>query len=106
VDDLYLRQRMPYGRGRARYWRHHPWQWLKAQAANWLWAGVLLARLMSSVPDPALRREYRRRVWGVLKARRDPAVLVYYLLKCAMHYHAQKMARRMADRPNALVNSF
>jgi ATP-dependent DNA ligase len=48
--------------GRACYWRNHPWQRLKTQAANLLRAAVLLARLVWRVPERALRAEYLRRV--------------------------------------------
>jgi hypothetical protein len=40
------------------------------------------------------------------KVRRDPAVLVHYLVKCAMHYHHHKMARQMASAQGTIVNSF
>jgi hypothetical protein len=38
--------------------------------------------------------------------RRDPALLVYYLVKCAMHYHHHKLAREMAQDGGAFVNTF
>ena len=66
----------------------------------------LLARLSRRVRDPQLRREYLRRVWGLAKVRRDPAVLWIYVLKCAMHYHAHTMSRHMAEGPSAVVNTF
>src|SRR5262249_40206685 len=34
VEDLYLHRRIAVGRGQARYWRRHPWQLLKARAAD------------------------------------------------------------------------
>jgi radical SAM superfamily enzyme YgiQ (UPF0313 family) len=106
VEDLYLRRRIALGRGQARYWRHRPWQRLKAQAADLLRAVVLQARLLWRVPESTLRAEYLRRVGRLLKVRRDPAVLVHYLIKCAMHYHHHKMARQMARAQGAVVNSF
>jgi radical SAM superfamily enzyme YgiQ (UPF0313 family) len=106
VEDLYLRRRIALGRGQARYWRRHPWQRLKAQAADWLRAAILQARLLWQVPERALRGEYLRRIGRLLKVRRDPAVLVHYLVKCAMHYHHHKMARQMAAAEDMVVNSF
>jgi radical SAM superfamily enzyme YgiQ (UPF0313 family) len=106
VEDLYLRRRIALGRGQARYWRRHPWQRLKAQAADLLRAAVLQARLLWSVPERKLRGEYLRRVGRLLKVRRDPPVLVHYLVKCAMHYHHHTMARQMSGAEGTFVNSF
>ncbi|HMC66393.1 MAG TPA: radical SAM protein [Gemmataceae bacterium] len=106
VEDLYLAQRIPYASGRARYWRRHPWNRLKTQTRNLLTAAGLFTRLMMSVPDATLRRQYRRRLWRLLKARPDPGLFVLYLLKCAMHYHSHTMARQMASGSARLVNSF
>jgi hypothetical protein len=58
------------------------------------------------VPDPALRREYLRRVWRLVRVRRDPAVLWIYVVKCALHYHAHTMARRMAEAGSPVVNTY
>ena len=54
---------------------------------------------MHGLPDPALRREYHRRIWRVLRVRRDPGILLFYVLKCAMHYHAHSMAKADGHRP-------
>jgi hypothetical protein len=51
---------------------------------------------MWHVTDAGLRREYRARVWRVLQTRRDPGLVLYYLIKCAMHYHLYTMARSLA----------
>jgi radical SAM superfamily enzyme YgiQ (UPF0313 family) len=106
LDDLFLRQRFAYGQGRARWWRRHPWNRLRTELRNLSWALGLFVRLMRGIPDPALRREYRKRVAGLLRVRREPGVLLLYLVKCAMHYHSYTMAREMASGERALVNSF
>jgi radical SAM superfamily enzyme YgiQ (UPF0313 family) len=106
VEDLYLRRRIRLGRGQRRYWRRHPWQRLKARTADLFRAAVLQARLLMRVPEHGLRGEYLRRVARLLKVRRDPAVLVHYLVKCAMHYHHHTMARQMASPQGTFVNSF
>src|SRR6266542_2080394 len=90
LEDLYLGQRQPYAEARARYWRRHPWQRLKAEARLLVGAAGLYARLMRHVHDAGLRREYRRRGWRLLRARRDPALLQNYLIKCALHYQDRK----------------
>jgi radical SAM superfamily enzyme YgiQ (UPF0313 family) len=106
VEELYLRRRIAVGRGQARYWRHHPWQGFKARAADLVRAAVLQVRLLWRVPDSALRGEYVRRIARLLRVRRDPAVLVHYLVKCAMHYHHHRMARQMTGACGTIVNSF
>jgi hypothetical protein len=62
---------------------------------------------MKHVEDPQLRQAYKRRLKALWKARRDPAALFIYLIKCATHYHYQKIAhnlKRSQDRP--LLNTF
>ena len=60
---------------------------------------------MMKVPDPELRRIYRRRMATMLRRRPDPNVLFICVLKCAMRYHHYTMSRQMADR-RRLVNMF
>jgi radical SAM superfamily enzyme YgiQ (UPF0313 family) len=101
VEELYLRARMPYYTAR----RHAPlWRRL-AQQPRWLAeSAVLFARLMRHVRDPALRREYRRRLLRLVRARPDVGLLHYYLIKCAMHFHYHMMVRRMASSAGPVVN--
>jgi radical SAM superfamily enzyme YgiQ (UPF0313 family) len=106
LDDLYLKGRMPFAKGLARHWQRHPWAWLKAQAKGLLASAVLFARLMRDVPEAALRREYRRRIGRLLLRRPHPGLLLRYVCKCAMHYHAHTMARQMTASREPLVNSF
>jgi radical SAM superfamily enzyme YgiQ (UPF0313 family) len=106
LEDLYLEQGVRWGRGRARYWQRHPWQQCKAQTANLIRSVVLFRRLMREIPEAALRREYRRRVARLLRSRRDPALLLLYLIKCAMHYHHYTMARQMVTGRSPIYNSF
>jgi radical SAM superfamily enzyme YgiQ (UPF0313 family) len=106
LEALFLREKFAWGPGRGRYWRRHPWQGLKARAAYLVRAAVLYARLMGAVPEARLRREYRRRLARLLQVRRDPAVVVLYLIKCAMHYHHYTLARQLAAGSCPLVNSF
>jgi hypothetical protein len=67
---------------------------------------VLFTRLMRCVPDPALRKEYRKRIWRLIKARPDPNLLTLYLIKCGLHYHQYTMARDMATGAGRFVNTF
>jgi radical SAM superfamily enzyme YgiQ (UPF0313 family) len=105
LEDLYLKERIPFGAGVARYWRRHPWSRLTMQTKNLVGAAVLFVRLMRNIPEAELRREYRKRIWRLLKARRDPNVLVLYMFKCLMHYHQWTLARQMAAQDGRLVNS-
>jgi radical SAM superfamily enzyme YgiQ (UPF0313 family) len=106
LEDLYLDQGMTFSQSRARYWRRRPWEALKTQTGILVRALVLFARLMRRVPDAGLRREYRRRIWKLVKVRRDPAVVLMYVLKCAMHYHHYRMSRDMAADGAPVYNSF
>ena len=106
LEDLYLRRQYSPALARARYWRRHPWRRFKSAAWFLLRSAGLFARLMTCVPDPMLRREYRRRLWRLLRARRSPGLLEIYLIKCAIHYHHYTMARQMAEGRGPIRNSF
>jgi radical SAM superfamily enzyme YgiQ (UPF0313 family) len=106
LEDLYLTHRLRFNRGLRRYWRRRPWAWLKGQTRNLVTAAVLYHRMMRGVPEVRLRREYRRRIWRLVRARPDPNLLILYLIKCAMHYHQWTMARQMAAGGSRVYNSF
>jgi radical SAM superfamily enzyme YgiQ (UPF0313 family) len=106
LEDLYLKDKLDFGIGATKYWRRNRWAWLKSQVHNLITAVVLFWRLMQSVPEVKLRREYRRRIGRLLKARCDPKVLTVYLLKCALHYHQHTMAKQMALGDTPIYNSF
>jgi radical SAM superfamily enzyme YgiQ (UPF0313 family) len=106
VEALFLQSKFQFGPGRARYWRRHPWHRVKAQTGNLIRFAVLYTRLMRRIPDKSLWREYRRRIGRLLKLRHDPAVLLMYIVKCAMHYHHHTMAEQMASGQASIVNSF
>jgi radical SAM superfamily enzyme YgiQ (UPF0313 family) len=81
--------------GRTGYLRRHRLRWLKLRA----WAGVevlyLLVQLMWRIPDAPLRRQYRRRLWNVVKHRPNIRLLRFYCLACAMHFHYDKLISLM-----------
>ena len=106
LEALYIQEMITVGRGRARFWKTHPWEHLKTQGLFLAQAIGLFARLMSGVPEAHLRREYRRRAWKLLKVRQNPGVLLLYLIMIAMHYHAYTMARQMTSGERRIVNSF
>ncbi len=96
LEALYLDARLDFSRGANRYWRRHPWHRARAQGSLLGQALGLLARLTWKVQDRSLRREYHRRIWRLVRARRDPSILWLIVVKCALHYHAHTMARQMA----------
>jgi radical SAM superfamily enzyme YgiQ (UPF0313 family) len=95
LDALYVQARIPYAPTRAAFRRKHPWKQFRAGVYDLTRAAVLFARLMRAVKDPVLRSEYRRRVWGVFLARRDPGLVTYYLIKSAVHYHLHALAKSL-----------
>jgi radical SAM superfamily enzyme YgiQ (UPF0313 family) len=106
VENLYIKERLEVGLARARHWRRHPWQRLKWESLWLVQAIGLGARLLSGVPEAHLRREYRKRLWRLLKVRQNPGILLIYVLKLAMHYHAHTMAKQMSSGRHRIVNSF
>lgn len=106
LDALLLDGKLEMGRGRTSYWRAHPLSYLKWQAV-WIAQTIgLFARMMRDVPEPHLRREYRRRVWNMLRKRRDPGIWLYYMIKVAFHYHAHSMATQMVSGRSPIFNSW
>jgi radical SAM superfamily enzyme YgiQ (UPF0313 family) len=106
VDALFIDAHLDVGRGRARWWRRHPLNFLKWQGL-WLVQSLgLFYRLMTGVPEAELRREYRRRFWRLVRRRPDPGVWLMYLVKVSFHYHAQTMATRMVSGRSRIVNSY
>ncbi|HMC89087.1 MAG TPA: radical SAM protein [Gemmataceae bacterium] len=106
LEELYLKKRIAYNDGVVKYWRRHPWHWLKSQARNAITAAVLYWRLMRGVTEARLRREYRRRLRRFLLARPDPNLFIFYLFKCFLHYHQYTMTQQMALGSSKVYNSF
>ncbi len=80
LDDLYLDGHLDVGRGRTRFWKRHRWSQFKTEGL-WLLQSIgLFFRLMTHVPEAYLRREYRKRLWGFLKRRRNPGTLLLYVI--------------------------
>jgi hypothetical protein len=106
LDDLFLRGNFHFSQTRAAYWRRHPWSWLKGNSTHLARAIVIYWQLMRGVPEAQLRHEYRKRVAGLLRARREPVVLFVYLLKCVIHYHVFTMVRQMSAQKRQIINTF
>jgi radical SAM superfamily enzyme YgiQ (UPF0313 family) len=99
LDRLYLDARLRIGEARARYLRRHPLRRIKLDLRLLFEAAAISLLLQRRVPDPALRREYRRRVIRVAWRRREAEIIQVYAIKCAMHYHAYKMVEAMRAEP-------
>jgi radical SAM superfamily enzyme YgiQ (UPF0313 family) len=106
LDALFIHGSFHFSQARAAYWRQRPWYWLKGNAAHLARSFLVYLQMMRGVPEPALRREYFKRIVGLLRRRRDPVVLFVYLLKCAIHYHLHVMIRQMAMEERGIVNTF
>lgn len=106
LEALYLEKNVKTGQGRARYWSRHPWNRVKVQTANLIRAAILFWRLMIRVPDAGLRHEYRKRFRRLLNQRREPDLMVVYLIKCALHYHHYKLAKQISSGRSRIYNSF
>lgn len=104
LDSLYVKGRIPYAAGRAAFRRKRIWRQVRAGAIDLGTIAVLFARLIRRVKEPALRQEYKQRVWGVFLARRDPGLVIYYLIKCAIHYHIHTLVKQLTS--GRLVGSF
>jgi hypothetical protein len=105
LENLFLNREFDWGRARNAYFRQHRWRKWKSQSVDAVLAAGLFLRLMKNIPDPQLRRIYRRRMTTLLMRRPDPAFLFICVVKCAMHYHHHTMAHQMGEQRN-LVNTF
>jgi radical SAM superfamily enzyme YgiQ (UPF0313 family) len=98
LDMLYLHGRLQLTQARARYLRRHPLRWFTLNTRLLAEAAAILMLLMRGVPDASLRREYRRRLIRLAWHRRDPQIIQYYAVKCAMHYHAHRMVQKLLSQ--------
>ncbi len=106
VDSLFLDPSFVFNRAQRTYWKSHPIKKLAEQTWTLIKCGVLYRRLMKQVGDRELKKKYRQRVSRVWKVRREPAALLIYLLKCAIHFHYLKIAERIQRTDTPLVNVF
>jgi radical SAM superfamily enzyme YgiQ (UPF0313 family) len=106
VDDLYRDGRIVIDRALRAYGATHRWARLKTDIRLWLETFGLFVRLMTRIPDAALRRVYFRHFWSFLRARPEPATLRVYALKCATHWHMHQFVRVLTNRSRPLVNTY
>ena len=86
--------------GRTRYLRRHPLRRLRLRTRAGIEALYIFVQLMRRVPDPVLRRRYRRQLLKVLLRRPNPRLVRVYAMLCAAHFHYDKLiAQFKATRP-------
>jgi radical SAM superfamily enzyme YgiQ (UPF0313 family) len=106
VEDLYIKHNIQLTKGRTRYWKKHPIQRFRWNALFLLQSIGIYLKMMYGIRDDKLRREYRRRIWKMWRARPDPGILLMHVLKCALHYHAYRMADEMVGGKSPIMNSY
>ena len=95
LDSLYLEGKPIPPSAHTRWLRRHPWRRIKAQAWTVLEVTYIIIGLMRGAPDPVLKRDYRRRLWAVVRRRPRLRLLRIYAVKCALHYHFDRLIARM-----------
>jgi radical SAM superfamily enzyme YgiQ (UPF0313 family) len=105
ADALFLDPSFDIGIKKRRNWLSWPRQF-PVELGFFAQAIGLFIRLMTRVPEAELRREYRRRLWRLLKVHRRPGLVLNYLFHMTMHYHSFSLARRVANPEMQLINSF
>jgi hypothetical protein len=106
VDALYLDGGVRIDHAWRAYAAEHPWLRRARHLRFWIETAAVILRLIATVPDGALRREYRRRFWRMLRHRHDPAVLRIYAIKCAMHYHLHRLVQLLPQPDRAIINTY
>ena len=95
MDSLYLEGKPIPPSAQTRWLRRHPWRRIKAQAWTVLEVTYIIIALMCGAPDPVLKRDYRRRLWAVIRRRPRLHLLRIYAVKCALHYHFDRLIAQM-----------
>jgi hypothetical protein len=105
TEALFLQPSFDIGIKKLRHWLSWP-RSLPLEVVMLFQAIGLFTRLMTRVPDPRLRREYRQRLGRFLKVHRRPGLILFYVFHMAMHYHAWQLARRVSDPTMQMINSY
>jgi Domain of unknown function (DUF4070) len=95
LDAMYLYGEPTSPSGRTRYLRRHPWLRLKSVMWSAVEVTAVFALLMRGIPCAELRRDYRRRLWNVVRQRPQIGLLRVYVIKCALHFHFDRLITQM-----------
>ena len=85
--------------GRTRYLRRHPLRRLRLRVRAGIEALYIFVQLMRRVPNPMLRRRYRRQLLKVLTRRPNPRLVRIYAMFCALHFHYDKLIAQFKATP-------
>lgn len=98
VEALHLRGYLGQGQlGGVKYLKRHPWLRVKYEVMNVAVAVVLMYRLIRSVKEKGLRREYCQRLWRALKVDTLPSFVSGYIVNCILHYHYHKLVQGLSS---------
>jgi radical SAM superfamily enzyme YgiQ (UPF0313 family) len=107
TEALFLDPNFEIGYGKLKgYWRKHPLRWIKTEGLNALAALYVYTRILSTLPDAELKKEYKKRFRRFLKVHKRPGLALFYLFHMTMHYHVSKMSTDMRVGRKQMVNSF
>lgn len=106
ADSLYHDKDFQFNKAQQAYWKKHPVNWAVWQSKTLVKCLYLYYQLMRQVKDPQLKAEYRKRLGWIWKKRKQPAALFVYLLKCAIHFHYQKITASLNDVERPMINTF
>jgi radical SAM superfamily enzyme YgiQ (UPF0313 family) len=106
MEDLLLRSRFPRNKFQRQRRFQSAWRRAQMRGLRWFLSPLLFGALMRRIPDPFLRREYRRRIGRFLLSRGGARWLLRYMFNCVVHYHAYTMGRVMASDSGSIRNSF
>ena len=95
MDALYLDgSRLP-PTARSKWLRRHPWHWFKSQAWTVLEVSYIVVTMMHGIPNKTLTKDYRKRLWTVVRRRPSLRLLRIYAVKCALHWHFDQLIAQM-----------
>jgi radical SAM superfamily enzyme YgiQ (UPF0313 family) len=107
LDSLYLEMGLQPQQARKRYMKKHPWRRLRFELRMIAETAVIMVRLLRHVSETRLRHEYLKRMWNMVKRRREPLIWQVYAMKCAMHHHVHTLIREMGTGDASPIrNSF
>src|SRR5690606_29056821 len=97
MENLFIKGNLDLGQGRVRWWKKHRVRQFATEAVWFVQSVGFFVRLMTSVPDPKLRKEYRKRLWTYVKCKKNPGMTLVDLLIIAMHSHALSLAGSLRE---------
>ncbi len=106
LDALFVQRDYRFAPGMAQYLGKHPVKRALRCGKYVVRAFYVYLQLMRNVEDPNLRQQYRKRIAHFIRVHRGSSWVVFYVLRCAMHYHKYTLTQRMVTHEGRLVNSY